>query len=167
MNELITDMHQKNELDRYFEKLQGAVLPEEVDQIQSAIWEIWLNPADPELAALMNLGCDEMELGDFQQSIRTFTEMVEIAPDCAEAWNKRATVYYHIGLYKMSLQDVEQTLKYEPRHFGAISGKANMLREMGEFCLAYRALKQLKCLVPYQEGLEEQIEEIRCKIKKD
>ncbi|MEZ5660149.1 MAG: hypothetical protein R3E83_16890 [Burkholderiaceae bacterium] len=48
----------------------------------------------------------------------------QTAPEYAEGWNQRATTYYEMGDDRRSLQDIAQTLARQPRHFGAISGRA-------------------------------------------
>jgi len=159
-------MEEKNgQLDQLFAELKKAESPDQVGAIQEEIWALWLVHPDPEAAALMRLGCDEMGIGDHNQAIRTFTELVKICPSYPEAWNKRATVYYMCGCFKKSLADIGRVLELEPRHFGAISGKATILRELGYFKATLKALLRLEQIVPYQRGLSEQIAEMRCKVR--
>ena len=51
-----------------------------------------------------------------------FTKVIELDPNWSEAWNKRATAYFMMGNFDLSMKDISQTLQLEPRHFGAISG---------------------------------------------
>ena len=62
-----------------------------------------------------------------------FDEIIAAAPHLAEGWNKRATAYYQRGDYRASLADIAETLRREPRHFGALWGQADMLRQLGEY----------------------------------
>ena len=63
-----------------------------------------------------------MRTRDFIMSIAFFTRVIEKKPNFAEAWNKRATVYYMMGDFDKSMYDINETLKLEPRHFGAMDG---------------------------------------------
>ncbi len=148
-----------------FSQLHIADNPQLIEALQEEIWTLWLTHPNPEIDALMILGCDEMEVGDYLLATRTFTEMITKAPSYSEGWNKRATVYYLRGCFKRSLSDIEATLNLEPRHFGALSGKASIFREIGDYRSALKILYQLKHLVPHQKGLDEQIMEINCQLK--
>ena len=52
-----------------------------------------------------------------------FSKTIELDPNWAEAWNKRATVLYLMGEYELSQADIDKVLEIENRHFGALSGQ--------------------------------------------
>ncbi len=85
-------------------------------------------------------------------------------PSYAEAWNKRATVYYMKGDYEKSLQDIEQTLSLENRHFGAFSGLASVYMALGEYKYALKALERVLEICPHQPGVREQVYELYQKL---
>ena len=51
------------------------------------------------------------------------TNVINLDPKWAEPWNKRATVFYIIGEYKKSQNDINKVLELEKRHFGALAGQ--------------------------------------------
>ena len=53
---------------------------------------------------------------------RPSREIIQRKPDFAEAWNKRATLYFLMGEYEKSLQDCDEVMKRNPAHFGALAG---------------------------------------------
>jgi tetratricopeptide (TPR) repeat protein len=69
-----------------------------------------------------------MNGGRFDTGIATFTRVIETAPEFAEGWNKRATLYFMTGDYKKSLADCDEVIKRNPHHFGALSGYGQNLR---------------------------------------
>src|SRR3546814_6374505 len=90
----------------------------------------------------MRQGVGEMASRRLPDALHTFTTLVEDAPDFAEAWNKRATVHFLMGHLAESAADVAETLRLEPRHFGALSGlgQIELLRDDLEGALeAFRA----------------------------
>ncbi len=91
-------------------------------RLEQEIWTVWLHADDPELDALMRGGRVLMLRGDNTGAVRVFNRLIERAPDFAEAWNKRATVYYLMGRLDDSIADCMRVLELEPRHFGALAG---------------------------------------------
>ena len=69
---------------------------------------------------------------DYETAFKLADKIVELEPDNAEGWNQRATVHFLQGNYNLSLQDIVETLKREPRHFGALSGRAYILMEQNK-----------------------------------
>ena len=94
------------------------------NQAEQALWRIWARSGDPEVDRLYQAGIEQMNAGDLQQSIATFTRIIELKPDFAEGWNKRATLYFLAGELRKSLADCDEVMKRNPYHFGALSGYA-------------------------------------------
>jgi tetratricopeptide (TPR) repeat protein len=89
---------------------------------EQALWSIWHRSGRSEVDARLQDGIGEMQRGAFRQAIEIFTEVIEMAPDFAEGYNKRATTYYLMQEYEKSIYDCEATIARNPVHFGALSG---------------------------------------------
>ena len=148
-------------LDDLFAQLRTASAPAEIEALQNGIWQQWLNSGDVALDKELEAGMRAMQAEDHTLAIRHFTHLIGLRPDFAEAWNKRATAYYLRGEYRASLADIAETLRREPRHFGALGGRANMLQQLGEYRRALRALGRLEALCPHFPGLREQQHALR------
>ena len=70
---------------------------------------------------------DFFESKNYQSAISALTLAIELEPNYAEAYNKRATFYFMMGDYENSMRDIEATLYLEPRHFGALDGLSRIL----------------------------------------
>ena len=148
-------------LDRLFEQLYHAPDPLAAQAVEHAIWEIWLTSEDEVVNALMGEGVAAMQRRDFPTALRSFDRMVEVAPDYAEGWNKRATLYYLIGAYEDSLDDIVRTLELEPRHFGALSGRGMILQDLGRSEEALTAFEAALDLNPQMPGARVSVEALR------
>jgi tetratricopeptide (TPR) repeat protein len=145
-------------LDTLFDKLRTATDPFAVQALEQGIWEQWTMVPEPAHRALMLRGIAEMQQQELQSAVVTFTKLIEIAPELPEAWNKRATVHWLLGNFPASLADICETVKREPRHFGAYSGLGMIRAQMGEHARAAAAFALAKKWNPHIVGLDAEIE---------
>ena len=127
-------------LNELFEKLYLSSSNLESSIIISDIWEIWSIIETPNVQQLYNKAKLQMDNGEFQSAIQLFTKVININPEFAEAWNKRATTYFLMGEFDKSISDIEKTLILEPRHFGALDGLAEIYllkKDLIKACLLY------------------------------
>lgn len=143
-------------LDDLFARLRLATAPAEIEALQDGIWQVWLATGDVARDKQLEAGMRALQAADYTRAIGLFDELIAAAPAFAEGWNKRATAYYLRGDYRASLADVAETLRREPRHFGALWGQVAMLRQLGEPRRALRVLKHLAAICPHLPGLREQ-----------
>jgi len=143
-------------LDDLFAQLRTASAPAEIEALQSGIWQQWLTTGDAALDKELEAGMRALQAADHTRAIEHFTQIILLKPDLAEGWNKRATAHYLRGGYRASLADVAETLRREPRHFGALWGQAGMLRQLGEYRRTLRVLNRLAAICPHLPGLREQ-----------
>jgi tetratricopeptide (TPR) repeat protein len=124
-------------------------------QAERAMWQVWSRSGDTEADRLLDVGIQQMNAGAPEAAIDTFSRVIRLRPDFAEGWNKRATVYYLVGLYDKSLADCDEVMKRNRFHFGALSGYGMIYLQLGqpEKALAYfeRALQ----INPNLESVEE------------
>jgi tetratricopeptide (TPR) repeat protein len=93
-------------------------------------------------------------------AIQLLDAVVELAPDYAEGWNRRALVHYMRDDYALALGDLRRALALEPNHFKALDGLVQILREMGEKKAALKALQQLLAIHPHWQGGKQTLEEL-------
>ena len=81
--------------------------------IESKIWDIWLFNGNARVDSRMSEGIVAMGAGKYSDALRALNRVLEEAPQFAEGWNKRATVYYLMNNYEQSIRDIRQTLALE------------------------------------------------------
>jgi tetratricopeptide (TPR) repeat protein len=148
-------------LDTLFIKLRDATDPSAIRSLEAAIWEQWVMVPDMSQRALMMRGIAEMQQREFEASIETFTRLIDVAPDLSEAWNKRATAHWLMGNFQASLRDICETVKREPRHFGAYSGLGMIRAEMGENGRAVAAFELARKWNPHIVGIDAEIARLK------
>ncbi|HUS54130.1 MAG TPA: tetratricopeptide repeat protein [Thermohalobaculum sp.] len=138
------------ERDRLFEALLTAPSEEAADPIEFQIMQFWMSQApDQSSAEMMTQVMERRRQYDFAGAMKILDPLVERAPNWAEAWNQRATVLYLQQNFEDSLVDVERVLELEPKHFGALAGKAIMLMQQGRTTLGQKALREALALDPW------------------
>ena len=161
VNVLAQSLGSNTMLDTLFAKLQTATDPSAIQALEAAIWEQWTMVPDMTQRELMLRGVAEMQQREYQTAVDTFTRLITVAPDLPEAWNKRATVHWLMGNFPASLADICETVKREPRHFGAYSGLGMIRAEMGENGRAIAAFELARKYNPHIQGIDSEIERLR------
>ncbi|WP_420403787.1 tetratricopeptide repeat protein [Nisaea sp.] len=145
-------------LDPLFAELKAAPSDTEARHIEREIWVIWSeHGADVEAEMRFNEGLLLMNAGHLEQAIRLFSIVIEVAPDFAEAWNKRATLLYFTGDFAGSVRDIERTLALEPRHFGALSGLGLIYQQLESVDGAIKAFTAALEINPHMPHIKERL----------
>ncbi len=147
------------ELEALFEGLRGEDATAAA-QIESRIYDIWSQSGSPSMDLLLERGRKALHEGDTVLAVEHFTALIDHAPEFAEGYNARATAFFQAGKFGLSLADIQRTLAMNPRHFGALSGLALILEEVGKPEDALAAWREVEKLHPHREGLTEAIQRL-------
>ena len=136
-------------LDELFVQLHDAPDEATARLISDRIWTVWTHPADPVLAARMSDVMEARSMMNLDASLQLLNALVADYPDYAEGWNQRATLLFMTGDYEASIADCAKVLELEPRHYGALSGRALMYLQQGKRSLALRDMQAALALHPF------------------
>jgi tetratricopeptide (TPR) repeat protein len=136
------------QLDQLFAQLHTSGSPDDAKATELKIWMIWGLDNTDEAVQALNHASVAMQAGDNAEAEGTLGDLIAAHPEFSEAWNRRATLYYEMGRYQASLDDIDHVLALEPRHFGALSGKGLVLHAMGRDAEAIKALKEALAVNP-------------------
>ena len=134
-------------LDGLFVTLQTSADEAELIETEASIWDIWFASGNPQVDSKMAAAGDLMENGNLPAAEKIYTEVIELLPGFSEGWNRRATVRFYLRDLDGSLADIEETLRLEPRHFGAMWGLGMILgsrRDYDRAILAFERLLEIK-----------------------
>lgn len=125
---------------------------------EQAIWAVWSRSGDVEVDKLFARGLAEMESREITPAIATFTRIIELKPDFAEGWNKRATLYFLAGEYARSLADCDEVIRRNPYHFGVLAGYGQIHLRLEQYDKALEYLRRALAVNPNMEGVRTLIE---------
>jgi tetratricopeptide (TPR) repeat protein len=148
------------QLDKLFGQLHETSAPADPNKIVDEIWALWAHNDSATAELLLRQGIAAMNAHEYGAAEKTFIQLVETYPEFAEAWNKRATLYFMMGRYSDSLIDIERVLDLEPRHFGALGGKAMILQSQGKTIEALKVLREELAINPHQESVAQAIKNL-------
>jgi len=147
-------------LDGLFERLAVTTSDEEASNITREIWQRWTANDDPNISQLMQIGIRGLSYSSYRRALQSFDQVIEIAPEFAEGWNRRATLYYHIKEYRRSIDDIKQTLRLEPRHFGAWSGLGLVSIAQENYSGALAAFKKALSINPHIANIRRYVQKL-------
>ena len=156
----------KKQLDKLFLELKtnNPILTFEVEQ---KIWKIWsTHPKKNELTIMLSKGSELVKNNQLYEAVSIFSDVIELDPNWAEAWNKRATVLYLLGEFQESQNDIDKVLQLEGRHFGALAGQGLVNIQLKNYEKAIRSYEEAYKLYPTMKSPQIMIKQIEELIKK-
>ncbi|MFT5503163.1 MAG: tetratricopeptide (TPR) repeat protein [Gammaproteobacteria bacterium] len=154
-------------LDELFDQLASPDDAVKRQEAENGIWKIWFESGSTEVDELMATALEAADRGKLKAAEQLYNSVIDLAPDFAEAWNRRATIRYYQSDFEGSLEDIRQTLILEPRHYGAVWGLGMILGLRHEFEKSIAAFEQLLRIKPYASGIQDRIELLKLEMSKN
>lgn len=148
-------------LDQLYGRLQAVGSDDEAQGIVGAIERTRLRSGSDTADLLMTRALSATQGNDLPLAIKLLSAVIQIRPAFTEAWNKRATLYFMRDDYTRAMMDIAETLKRDPRHFGAWSGLGMILQETGDKHRAYDAYKRALAIDPHLDAARKAVEDLR------
>src|SRR3954470_18195447 len=152
-------------LDFLFGALKAAPDQASAKHVEARIWAMWLQTPSDTAALLMSRAKAAVDKQNYDVAIKLLDSLVKLRPDYTEAWNRRATIYYLKNDYVHSIQDIQQVLIREPRHFGALAGLGMIMQEVGDDKRALDAFRKALAVNPYLEKLPDLVKSLTEKVE--
>ncbi|MBZ0218012.1 MAG: tetratricopeptide repeat protein [Fimbriimonadaceae bacterium] len=157
--------HEHKVVDSLLQRLKSAEDAETAAVLEEAILQAWIESGSETVDLLMSRTLTAMQQRDLPLALDLLNAIVELAPDYAEGWNKRATVLYLLDDYNHSLQDVHCTLALEPRHFGALSGLGLILMDIGNKERALEAFRRALDINPFLANAKRAVDRLTLEVE--
>mgnify|MGYP001483377843 FL=1 len=164
---LFADDNHQREIDKLFIQLKNANDFENSKKIEDKIWDLWItHPSKNSLTKLLADGSSAMMDNKLEAAYNKFTEVIKLDPNWAEAWNKRATVLYLMGKYKLSQADIDKVLAIEERHFGALTGQGLVQTALKNYQKAIDSYIEAHKVHPFMKSPMIMIEKLQIELQK-
>ena len=139
-----------DELNDLFLKLKNAENFSDATSIEKKIWNIWATSGSDQKNNLeMSKGLIMLNNGDLNNALELYLNLCKVEPEWAEPFNKVATIKFLQKDYLTSIKYIKLTLKKERRHFGAISGLAQINLRLGKFENALKNINDALQIHPF------------------
>ena len=152
-------------LDFLFGALKVAPDEASARHVEARIWALWLQTPSDTTALLMMRAKVAMDAQQMDVALKLLDAVIKLRPDYVEGWNRRATLYYLQNDYAHSLEDIEQVLVREPRHFGALAGLGMIMQDLGDEKRALDAFRKALAVDPYLEKVPELVKTLSEKVE--
>lgn len=113
------------------------------------LWRIWFQQKGIHGLEIIDRSQKLLDAGAFAEAESVLNELIEHQPDFAEAWNRRAFLYYSTGKYRESLIDCQKVVDLIPVHFGALHGMGLCYAAIGEYQKAIQAFRRALEIQPF------------------
>ena len=147
----------ENRLDELFSELKRERNEKAAERIASRIWEEWGHSGSASIDLMMVWSKNAMDSQRFDVALDFLDQVVTMKPAYAEGWNRRATVHFMMQDYAKSMADINHTLQIEPRHFGALSGMGQIMKNTGRQQLALEAWQRVLDIYPMMRSAQNEV----------
>ncbi|RWM22483.1 MAG: hypothetical protein E5X53_08680 [Mesorhizobium sp.] len=144
-------------LDQLFVDLKRERNEKAAERIAARISHEWSQSGSASIDLMMQWSQKAIEEKKFDVALDFLDQVVTLQPAYAEGWNRRATVHFMMNNFGKSMADIDRTLQLEPRHFGALSGLAQIMAVTGHKQSALEAWQRVLSIYPMLRSAQDQV----------
>lgn len=144
-------------LEKLFGELKRERNEKAAERIAGKISGEWSRSGSDTVDLMMGWAKQGIEAKNWGLALDFLDQVTALKPDYAEGWNLRATVHFLMNNYAKSMADIERTLELEPRHFGALSGLAMILKNTDHKQGALAVYEQVLAIYPMNRTAQNEV----------
>ena len=137
----------------------------EAKRIARAIERVWLTSGSDTVSVLMERAIRAIKAKQQELALELLNAVVDLAPDYAEGWNRRAYVNYKLNDLRSAVGDLRRVLALDPQHYKALDGLGTILQETGNEIKAYEVYKRLREVHPFWPGVDKIYQDLKRKVE--
>lgn len=141
-------------LDDLFERLSKAGSEQEAEGITRLIERRFARSGSDTADLLLTRATEAFSDKDYPLAIEFLDRVLVLQPNWAEAWYRRATVFYQLDDPIGAMADLSRALKIEPRHFNAWTGLGHILMASDDKVHALEAYRHVLKINPQESDIQ-------------
>ena len=141
-------------LDDLFDRLSKAGSEREAEGISNLIERRFSRSGSDTADLLLSRATEAFAEKNFPLAIELLDRVLALQPTWAEAWYRRATIFYQIDAPVGAMADLPRALKIEPRHFNAWTGLGHILMASDDKARALEAYRRVLKINPQSSNVK-------------
>jgi tetratricopeptide (TPR) repeat protein len=151
-------------IDKLFTELKREKDADAAKGIADQIRREWQDSGSASINLLIQWADKAMAEEKNAAALDFLDETIRLKPDYVEGWNRRATLHFKMNNYRKSMSDINQVLRIEPRHFGALAGMAAIMTQSGHDEMALKAWEQFLDIYPAERQAQKELGDLAEKL---
>ena len=151
--------------DDLYALLATAATEDEAKRVARQLQRVWAETGSDTAAVLLSRAAQAFKAKNNALALELLNAVVELKPDHAEAWNRRAYVHFQMNNYTAAVGDLRRALALDENHFKALDGLATIFQQMGDEAKALSVYEKLQGVHPFWPGLDDAIRTLRDKVE--
>jgi tetratricopeptide (TPR) repeat protein len=147
-------------LDDLYGRLAASKDTDETNGLIAAIDRLELVSGSDAANLIMARAMAAMGEKNYDVASSLLNKLIDLDPQWAEAWNKRATLRFILEDDEGSMADIAHVLKIEPRHFGALSGMGMIFERRGFRDDALKAYRRALAIAPQLQSIKNSVDRL-------
>ncbi|MCG7519625.1 tetratricopeptide repeat protein [Ruegeria sp. Ofav3-42] len=139
--------------------------PEQSINIDRQLKALWAQSGSASADLLLERGREALDHGDTQAAIEHLTALTDHAPQFAEGWHVRASVFFGIDLFGMAAADLEHALTLNPNNYEAIYGLGLIFEIIGQPDKALEAYNRALSIHPHHEEVTNAVNRLKPQVE--
>ena len=157
---LIAPLDRNKMLGELYDQLPAAKDLGEARPIMESIEELWRISGSDTIDLLLSRSERFIKDTDLDLAAEILDATIDLAPETAEAWHKRATVEFLRKDYESALTDVRRSLSLDPRNYRALNDLGIMLEAVGQKKDALEAYRKALKANPFLDETRDAVKEL-------
>ena len=157
----VRDAETSKLLNNFYNRLAKVDDEESASMLETVIEVMWHRSGSDTVDLLMSRSLAAVNDQNSELALELLDSVTEMAPMYTEGWNRKAYVHFSNKQYGAAIADLRQALALDPKHFKAMDGLANVMREIGDKKRALQIYRTLLKVHPFWPGAKLAMEELQ------